>query len=73
MASLHKPATGKLMLGPSWGSKVALGEAIFGSSPRKSMNTRLGLSANTPSPAPYVHFSLPGSVLTSLGQSLTTS
>src|ERR1700681_3619497 len=34
---------------------------------------RLGLSANTLSPAPYVHFSFPGRVLTSFGQFLTTS
>src|ERR1700722_4967647 len=34
---------------------------------------RLGFSAKTLSPAPYVHFSFPGSVLTSFGQPFTTS
>ena len=61
------------MLGPSCGSSAFLGGAIFGSSPRNSMYMRFGLSANTLSPAPYVHFSLPGSVLMSFGQPLTTS
>src|ERR1700681_1961069 len=34
---------------------------------------RFGLSAKTLSPAPYVHFSFPGRVLTSFGQFFTTS
>lgn len=34
---------------------------------------RLGLSAKTLLPAPYVHFSFPGSVLTSFGQFFSTS
>src|SRR5260370_35913250 len=37
------------------------------------MNTRLGLSAKTPSTEPQVHFSWPGNWLNGLGQSLTTS
>ena len=71
MASRQNPATGKLMLGPSCGSKAALGGAIFGSSPRRHINA-IRLSAKTLSPAPYVHFSFPGRVLTSCGQFLTS-
>src|SRR5690242_11961929 len=37
------------------------------------MNTRLGLSAKTPSTDPQVHFSCPGNWLSGLGQSFTTS
>src|SRR5579863_4440337 len=37
------------------------------------MNTRLGLSAKTPSTDPHVHFSWPGNWLSGLGQSFTTS
>ena len=46
---------------------------IFGSSPPPSRYTRFGLSAKMPRAPPYVHFSWPGSVLRSLGQSATTS
>ena len=52
VASRQKPATGKLMLGPSCGSKAAFGGAIFGSSPRNNIYIRFGLSAKTLSPAP---------------------
>ncbi len=44
-----------------------------GNSPRWKMNTRLGLSAKTPSTDPQVQLSCPGNWLKGLGQSFATS
>ena len=61
------------MFGPSCGSLIVFGRSMFGSRPRCRMNTRFGVSAKTPSPAPHVHLARPGSELIGFGQSLTIS
>jgi hypothetical protein len=52
---------------------VFFGRSISGSMPRCRTNTRLGVSANTPWPAPHVHLPTPGTLDSGFGQSITFS